>query len=203
MSLLYTGDDSRRAFALLNDAGEDAAGWDDQQVTVEEATGGAGLAVVTFRDTQATLRAFSDAARDRITFKTQLSHRWDRGPVRPHIHWVPLVLPVAPRVVRFLATYAWALPGQVIPAAVGWTTLAPIDVPLAIADAYKHMITSLGVFTPPAGAPESSILIVVLSRDGASVQDTYTDGVNNVGILQLDTHFRAEKMGSFTEFPGA
>lgn len=203
MSLIYTGSDHRRALALLNEAGEDAAGWDDQQVGATLGVGGAALATVALLDTPAKILAMAKSGTDAVTFYAQMPHRWDKTAVRPHIHWIPLTTPAAPRVVRFTGQYAWSQPNQLVPRNVAWTPFT-IDVPIAVADGEKHIITSIAQVAPPANAEESDFLIVHLIRDGASATDTYTDGAAaNLGLLGMDVHFRAEKVGTFLEFPGA
>lgn len=199
MSLIYPAGDNRQGLVSLTEVNSADEGWDDMQVSVENATGGAALARVTFRDTLATMRAFSDTAQDRLTFYTQMSHQWNRGAVRPHIHWCPLVVPGGARNVRFVGSYVWSRPLQEIPAAAGWTPFV-IDVPIAAVDGFKHLITSIAEVPAPATAEASDFLIVVLSRDGAAPEDTYTDGTNNVGIVGLDTHIKRNRMGSLNEF---
>lgn len=201
MSLLHPGEDHRRALAPLSEFDEDAPGWDDQQVGATLGVGGAALATVSLFDTPAKILGMANNGTDSVTFYAQLPHRWDRGLVRPHVHWIPLALPGAPRTVRFNGQYAWAKPNALVPLNTGWTSLGNIDVPVAVADYRKHFITSLGILTPPADAVESHFLIIHFIRDGASATDDYTDGaVANVGLLGVDVHFRAEKLGTYNEF---
>lgn len=203
MSLLYTGSDHRRALMPLSDQNEDAAGWDDQQVAATMGVGGAALATVALLDTPAKILAMANNGTDAVTFYAQMPHRWDKGTVRPHLHYVPLTVPAAPRVVRFTGQYVWSRPNQLVPRNVAWVPFT-IDVPILVAHGEQHIITSIAQVPPPASAEESDFLIVHLIRDGASGTDDYTDGaVANLGLLGMDVHFRAEKAGTFVEFPGA
>ncbi len=202
MSIIHPGEDHRRGLTPLNEADDGEGGWDDQQVAATMGVGRAALATVSLLDTPAKILAMANNGTDAITFYAQLPHRWDKGGVRPHLHYVPLTIPAKARVVRFTGQYVWSRPNQLVPRNTAWTSLGNIDVPIAVADGERHIITSLAQVAPPVGAEESDFLIVHLIRDGASVIDTYTDGaVANLGILGMDVHFRAEKSGTALEFP--
>lgn len=203
MSIIHPLNDHRRGLTPLNEADDGEGGWDDQQVAATMGVGGAALATVALLDTPAKILAMANNGTDSVTFYAQLPHRWDKTQVRPHLHYVPLTIPAAPRVIRFTGQYVWSRPNQLVPRNVAWTPFT-IDVPLPIADGEKHIITSIAQVPPPVDAEESDFLIVHLIRDGASLFDTYTDGaVANLGILGMDVHFRAEKSGTAAEFPGA
>lgn len=177
-------------------------GWDDVQVLAQSAAGAGALTVTTFRDTGMPVLSMSSAADDTLGITAQMPHRWNKGDVRPHIHWAPLGAPAAPRNVRFTGLYVWSIPGVEIPAAAGWTPFT-IDVPLVAGDENEQAVTSLGLISPPAFAQiESSLLLIKLTRNGLSAADDYTDGgPNNLGILSLDTHFQAVKHGTLDELP--
>lgn len=177
--------------------------WDDMQVSVNQGIGSASLAAVAYRDTPAVVLAMASNGTDAVTFYAQMSHRWDPATdVHPHVHWVPLEAPAASRVVRFRGQYAWADPGEELPANAAWTTFQ-VDVTVAPGDEFLHKITPLATVAPGAAAAASSILVVQLVRDGASASDTYTDGAAaNVGLLSLDVHYQsgAGLFGTVTEY---
>jgi hypothetical protein len=91
----------------------------------------------------------------------------------------------------------WARPNQIVPAAASWTPFT-VTANLVPGDEYKALITGLATVAPPSPAEASDILIVILSRDGAT--DTYNDGIDNVGILSMDVHFQTSRFGTVGEF---
>lgn len=175
--------------------------WNDLQVSVTQGVGAAALSTATIRDTPARIPAMSSVGADTITFYAQMPHGWGSSTnVMPHVHWVPLSVPAAARVVRFKGQYTWADPQAVIPANASWTTFT-VDVALGTGDAYFHKISPLATVAPGTAPAPSSVLVVHLIRDGSSSADTYTDsGPANVGILSLDVHYKSNNFGSATEY---
>jgi hypothetical protein len=175
--------------------------WDDLQVPTLQAIGASSLTAVSYRDTVAKIASMSSTGTDALTFFAQMPHRWKiTTAVKPHIHWIPLVAPGAPRVVRFTGLYAWADITGTLPANASWTTFTA-DVNIAAGDEFKHEKTAIATAAPGAAAAASSILVVHLVRDGASVTDTYTDGgPSNVGILSVDVHYQSSTFGTVGEF---
>jgi hypothetical protein len=200
MSRIFSALDHRGALAPLNESGSDDAGWDDAIVSTMQAIGGSALATVSYRDTGVSMLAM--APNDVLSVFTQLPHRWNRGQVRPHLHVIAAQVPAAPRVVKISVKYVWALTNAALPANSGWTTLPTIDYAVVPGDEYLEKILALGTLTPPAAAKESAILVMQVSRVAAG--DTYNDGAAaNLVLLSIDTHYQAEKLGTYPELPVA
>ena len=185
--------------------------WDDVQCDVSQASGTAALTLEAY-PSGSSYQQFHmrwDQA-DSLSARFQLPHRWKRDTeVRVHLHYVPCVAPSAsPQVVSLSGRYAWAHPNAAIPAWASWTTWSK-TFNVATGDENKENLTSLFA-TTPTGSKESSVLLVYIQRDGAAAPggtDTYETskgyGTNqaNLGILYLDAHFQAEKIGTVSEIP--
>lgn len=193
-------------------------GWDDIVGEIQ-----AGISVnnnpaipAPFRDTEWRFYHFSHNADNQLQFRFQLPHRWNRGEVRAHLHYLPAVDPSSsPQYAVWRCEYAWSRYGEVLPALAGWTR-AEARSTISTGDSWKHGITELFRSTPdPATTKESSILCVVLWRLGSSAPDTpgWTDtyttartvpvGINgalNIGMISMDLHFQADKIGTTDEY---
>jgi hypothetical protein len=206
LSKLHPGNDHRRALLPLTEQDQDSGGWDDQQVSVEFATGVSALTLDSYRDTPAQIRCMRHDQNDAITVYTQLPHRWDKGEVRPHIHIVPLADPVAAQNIYFSGQYTWSTRNSVIPENALWTAF-DVTVIVNPGNVYIEKKIALLQLVPPIDIVESNILIVHLIRSGTNVLDTYTTNKDhgtlaaNVGIISIDTHFKTEKSGTYEEFP--
>lgn len=181
---------------------EHSVAWDDQQGDILSAAGAAALGLGTWRDTGVPVVEFSGTQNDTLSIPFQMTHRWRRNTeVRVHAHLAATTTPVANRNARFLVSYAWSHVGVELPAASGWTTPSPIDVPIPAdgTKTHKQFLVSLCA-TTPTGSRESSFLIVKLTRQATDNADTYTDPIVLIG---LDAHVQVEKPGTTTEIPGA
>lgn len=198
MSLHYTGDDHRAPLAPLSDRALDGPGWDDMMVGATQGTGAASLAQVGYRSGPFQFVAF--APNDTLSINVQFSHRWNRGQVRPHIHWIPLQVPAVARNVRLTGKWTWAHPGTAVPADSAWTPFTT-DIPVLPGQEYVPRIDNLFTPTTPADASESDFLLFYVTRTATG--DTYNDGAaGNVGLLGIDVHYQAEKSGTYGELPG-
>lgn len=171
--------------------------WEDLQGSVAQGAAGAALTFAAFRDTPFKFASFRDAQNDELHMAYQMPHGWHPGTVvKPHIHIIPLA--AAAGVVRFSGVYAWALFGQEVPAAVGWTSFT-VDKTIAAGDVNKMGVVLLGTITPPAAAVESDCLLIYFKREGGAAEDTYA---GNIAAVSIDTHFYREKIGTVQEFQG-
>lgn len=169
---------------------------------------------VLYRDTDFLAYHYRHDRDQDLSLRFQLSHQWNRGEVKVHVHFIPCVAPGAnPMYVVWQAKYAWSAIGAALPAATGWTTVEARST-IASGDEFTHKITPLFSTTPTeATTKESSILCVRLSRLGSSAPatpgwtDTYTTNTGslttqaNILLLSCDAHYEAEKMGTITEIP--
>lgn len=201
--------------SLDYDAGDEnvtfEARWDD---VLGEILPGATLsapAVDGYRDTGFQAYHFVHNQDDELNFRFQLSHRWNRGEVRVHVHWMPCVNPASTEYVVWEARYAWSHAGVEIPALTGWTTVEARGT-VGTTDQFKQKVTGL-LATTPTGAVESSFLLVRLRRLGFSTPATPTWADNyttskaygtvaaNVMLLGCDAHYQSEKIGTIDEYP--
>lgn len=180
------------------DAGQDL--WDDEKVTIEQASGGAALTSVVLGDTPCTIKAFSSSTDDEMTFYTQMPHRWNKATsVKPHIHWSPIILPAINRTVVFSGRYTWWDPLQPLPAWASWTSFT-VTAAIYSTDHLHHLITPIATVAPSANAAASSHLIVHLVRQATHGSDNYTDGAANVAVLSVDTHYQGNRLGTTAEY---
>lgn len=138
----------------------------------------------------------------------QFSHRWRPGTaIVPHLHVVPLADPAGSENVYFDGYYAWSDSGtNAIPAMTGWTRITKY-LTINPGDVYKEKFVDFGQISPPSTAKESSMFLLYVKRFGTSPGDTYTTNKGggtlqaNLGLLSVDVHFRANKVGSLPEKP--
>lgn len=187
------------------------ARWDDILGEILPGATTSAPAVDAYRDTGFQAYHFVHNQDDELNFRFQLSHRWNRGEVRVHVHWIPCVNPATEQYVIWEARYAWAHYGAELPALTGWTTVEA-RATVGTTDQFKATITPL-VATTPTGAKESSFLMFRLRRLGAATpatpgwSDTYTTSKAygtasaNVMILGCDAHYQSEKIGTIEEIP--
>lgn len=179
--------------------------WDDLQGDISLGDAVANPTYEAFRDTPFKMYWFRHDQSDELHFRFQTRHSWARGELRFHLHLVPGADVATAKNVRFAGQYAWAVYGQEIPANVSWT---PFTANMAVlpGDVNTEKIAPIFTATPPAGATESSILLVFLYRDSGAA-DTYTESKGygtaaaNLGILAADCHFQGNKDGTATEYP--
>lgn len=209
MSRLFSTSDHRGLLTPLNEApyarGSSDVAWDDQPGTILHALQGAtALTIDSFRDTPAYIACLRHDLNPDVTFWFQLSHRWNRSQVQPHIHLLPLANGTGN--VRIVGHYAWATRGLPLPAFAGWTSFTK-DTSITPADLYNEVVVSVGLIDVPTIAQrESAFFVFRFTRPGADPADTYAavkdHGVPaaNLGLMGCDVHFVAEKLGTTTPF---
>lgn len=187
----------------------DAGRWDDVQGSIANGAGAGLLTLEFFRDTRFNMYFMRHDQNDELNFVYQLTHRWMYGTdVKPHLHVVAMANPGATQNVYVTGYYAWSRPNYAsqIPALAGWTTFQ-VAVPIDPGDVYTQKIVSLGSWTPPAWARESTCLLIYFQRNGTNPLDTYTTNKDhgtpaaNLGLLSTDVHYRLAQSGTVTEIP--
>lgn len=181
--------------------------WDDLRQNPRQGNAASALTNEVYRDTPLLLLHFRHDQNDSLHFEFQMSHRW-RGDtnVHPHIHVIPLADPASDEYAYFEGYYTWAPIGfSPIPALAGWT---PFNATLTVSpgDVYKHKALGLATVAPPVSPTPSSVLLLYVQRSGTSGSDTYDTNKGsgtpaaNLAIVSSDVHFRAEKIGTLTEY---
>ncbi len=201
----YSSTDNRAGLA------SDNIGWNDLIGTVQEGGGATALTTEVYRDTPFLMSFFRHDQNDSLSFIYQMSHAWQPGTiVRPHVHTIPMVDPVATQNVYIVGQYAWLSTTRALPANASWTAFAVI-VPINPGDAFVEKVidtTDATGITPPADIEESDMLAVFFSRQGTNVLDTYTTSKAsgtaqaNLGLVSFDCHFQIQKAGTLTELDG-
>ncbi len=201
----YTPPDNRGGMAQA------LTGWNDLTGAVTQGNAVAALTTEAYRDTPFIMSFFRHDQNDSLSFIYQMSHEWQAGTiVRPHVHVIPMVDPVATQNVYIVGQYSWCSGSMIMPANSGWTQFT-VTVPINPGDAFLIKIIDLtgGVgFTPPADIDESDLLCVFISRAGTNVLDTYTTSKAsgtaqaNLGLCSFDCHYQGQKIGSLVEFAG-
>lgn len=188
--------------------------WDDVLGEVQPGASVTAPTVAAYRDTAFRGYHFDHNADCALHFRFQLPHRWNRGEVRLHVHYIPLVNPASTEYVVWRCQYSWSTVGAEVPAATGWTE-AEARSTVTTTSAFKPAVTGLFESTPPAAANESAILMVRVVRLGSSAPttpgwtDTYTtsktspagSAAANVFLLSCDLHYQSEKIGTVAEYP--
>lgn len=148
------------------------------------------------------------ADNDILNFRFQTTHRWNRGDLYLHLHYVPMMNPSSsPQYIHFDGYYVFAPIGGAIPDLASWSIIDTTD-EVVTGDVYRHKIKSLATITSPGTSTlESSFLLVYLRRHGGDASDTYNTAKDhgtaaaNVMVLGVDCHYVANKMGTYTEIP--
>jgi len=179
--------------------------WEDIQGTVNLGDAVASPTYEAYRDTPWKCYFLRNDQADELHYALQMSHSWDRGAVKFHLHVIPMVNPpVGPLKFAVTGYYSWANFGVVTPAAVGWTPFSATHT-VGLTDAFKETLVPCFTATPPAGTLESAILLIFLKRDTGN--DTYNTakaggtGAANVAIISADAHYQKNKDGTSTEIP--
>lgn len=171
--------------------------YEDQQGDVRTAlVGSTQWTIAQIRDTGLLIPWLSPTQDDFFQIIAQFSHR--RKPLvnmsSVHIHTIPGGADTGDA--HFSYSYYWGNAENAIPEIASWTT-DTVTVAVAGADQYKHKLYDLITnITYPAGelyTDTSSIFLMKLSRLGTDDLDTYT---GSLGILYLDLHFAADRIGS-------
>ena len=179
--------------------------WDDIQGAVNPGDAVANPTYEAYRDTPWKTYFFRHDQADELHISLQMSHSWDRGQVRFHIHLIPMVNPVAAQIIALAGRYSWATGGVETPANATWTPWTASST-VSTTGAFKEIIVPCFTATPPVGSLESAILLIYLKRDSGGA-DTYTTGKSggtaaaNVCILSLDAHYQKNKDGTSVEIP--
>ena len=144
---------------------------------------------------------------DELHFRFQLGHKWDGGPVRPHVHFIPsaATTPTATKYVNWIGELDFMLPHR---QQLRLAAQHQFDVTLPVLPEHNfvHVIHALGEFVPPDEAAASSFVLIRLVRSGTGANDTYTDSKGhatnqaNVCLLGVDIHRRENRSGTYFEF---
>jgi hypothetical protein len=134
----------------------------------------------------------------------QLPHAWKRDTeVRPHLHFIPMVNPVASQTFAVAGSYAWVVGfGTTLPTS-SWTDFSA-TISVSTTSAFTEAVLPLFNSTP-TGSKESAVLCISVRRNSAV--DTYTTNkvggtaAANICLLSLDTHYQREKQGTLEAIP--
>jgi hypothetical protein len=97
----YTPPDNRGGMAQA------LTGWNDLVGSVTVGQGAGALTTEVYRDTPFRMSFFRHDQDDALSFIYQMSHQWQAGTiVRPHVHVIPMVDPVATQNVYIIGQYA-------------------------------------------------------------------------------------------------
>ena len=182
---------------------------DDMLGNVQASAGISALTSEAYRDTAFVMPFFRHDQDDTLSLTFQFSHRRQLGsPLDSiHIHYVPMVNPVAIQNVYFSYSYSWQTVDAVFPALVSWVS-GNLTLPIGTTDAFKHKYAPLiSAIAAPANEIYSSVLLFRITRLGTSPSDTYnTDKATppgtsaaNLGLLYFDCHYITDRRGSVTE----
>lgn len=176
--------------------------WNDVQGTIEQGTGPTALAYEAYRDTPWKCYHWQHNQADELHYTYQMTHSWNRGSVKPHLHVIPLAS--GSGVFAISGTMAWVGVSGTLGAAASWTSFH-VTRSFTPADQYQHLIVSLGTVAPRSGAHSSDVLCVYMKRN-SGVTDTYTTNKTgggtaqaNVALLSSDVHYQATTLGSVAE----
>lgn len=182
-----------------------AGQWDDLQGTFDQGSGAAALTYEEYRHGFSLLFMRHDQ-NDVVNMRYQMSHEWNYGLVRPHIHFMP----VAPLGLNVTQSIDFGYQIGWFPANGGWPTswvTGSVTVPIPGSNFEQHLKVGFGLVSASASPNASDILFVRLMRSGsASPLDTYTTSKSggtsqaNVAIIAADTHFQKGRAGTTTEF---
>ena len=179
-------------------------GWRDQQGPAVQAAGASALTLEAYRDTPFLMEHMAHNQNDSLSFTFQLNHDWDLGPVRPHVHFIPLAAGNGNVILD--GYYHFGNPAGVVPALASWTAFS-VTVPIVSADQYTRDIVALPEVIAPTDARHSAMLLLYLRRPGAaSASDTYTTGkpsgtaAANFALEFVDVHYRARQTGTVEEY---
>jgi hypothetical protein len=177
--------------------------WDDLQGDIARLAGPGALDFEAYRDTPMKYYHWRYNRADELFCVFQMSHKWAKTAVSPHIHVIPLSAGAGKFAV--VGQYAWMRVGEALPANAGWTAIE-LEEDWTAADQYTERIISFPEIPAPPGAQHSHILSIYLKRDLS--RDTYTTNKSygtpaaNVALVSMDTHYQANRTGTITEFGG-
>jgi hypothetical protein len=138
--------------------------------------------------------AFASNPNQKMYITAQLPHSWDGQDIEIHLH---LALPVAGsgggvENVKFDITHSWSSIGAQYPAES--TITATLDVQDELVDA--HVLMEIDDIAA-GGNTFSSCIIMSLERDTGVANDY----ASSVYLVDVDMHYRKDKLGSATEEP--
>lgn len=134
---------------------------------------------------------------DYFQIKTQVDHRF--GVTQPlgdiHIHYVLSSAPAAGQTVNLEIQYCWVPINRPIPLIGAWASAAPALTFAGTEAALTHYVhTLVANVAPPGSQTYSSILFLkCLRRSQGGGADTYG---GNFGLLYVDSHVQADRVGS-------
>ena len=140
---------------------------------------------------------FDDGTEEQVYFSAQFPHSQQlNSRVYPHIHWTPAANGGAGQKVNWGLEYTWAEPFAIF----GDTTIiyANDHVPDETLVAGKHYISGFEEIEGHTNGV-SNIMVCRLFRDAGGTGGT-DDLAQDAGALYVDFHFRADTLGSRTEF---
>ena len=143
------------------------------------------------RDTTDGRWSLSASAVNIIALQVQMPHGWKEGSaIYPHVHWSPTSTNTGD--VKWEMKYKIANVNGTFPGS--WTTITVLDAGAGVADAHQ-----IAPFSPinMTGYSLSSMMLVLLSRLGDDVTDTYTAACK---LNEFDIHYQIDSFGSDEEY---
>lgn len=179
--------------------------WEDIQGDVSQGNAAGALTREALRNTPFLVDHFRHDQDDSLHFKFQMSHTWNRGIVRPHLHVMPAADPTTAQNVRFAGQWAWASTRVQTPLTASWTSFT-VDVRINQGDVFKEKLVPLFETPVISTSKESDVLLVYVYRHGTSPLDTYTTskayGTAQANLVALygDAHYQRVKFGTRYEY---
>jgi len=133
--------------------------------------------------------AFDDSSDETIYVNCQLPHNWNKGVLKPHVHWIKN----QNEAVAWKLEWRWQLNGGV--QVTDWSS-DYLDVELYDYAQNRIMISNGVTITPPEGVMKSDILQMKLSRDVS--EDAYS---GDAVLIEFDVHYQLETLGTSDEYP--
>lgn len=143
------------------------------------------------RDTSDGRFVFSGTATNMIAIQAQMPHSWKEGSsIHAHVHWSPTNTNTGN--VKWELRYKIANVNGAFPAS--WTTATVLAAGSGTADA--HQIAGFSAIDM-TGKTLSCMILMLVSRLGADVQDTYNADCK---LNEVDIHFEMDAVGSDQEY---
>lgn len=143
------------------------------------------------RDTDDGRLVFAAAATNIIAIQAQMPHAWREGSaIRPHIHWSPTNTNTGNVLWRLqykVASANEAFPGE-------WSTADVLAAGSGTTD--MHQLAAFAEI-PMTGKKVSSMILLLLSRIGGDVTDTYNADAK---LNEFDIHYQVDALGSEAEY---
>jgi hypothetical protein len=143
------------------------------------------------RDTSDGRLTFSGTLSNIIAIQAQMPHSWKEGSaIHPHVHWSPTNTNTGN--VKWQMQYKVANVDEAFPA--DWTVVTALDAGSATSD--MHQIANFGEIDM-TGKTISCMILILISRLGADVQDTYNADCK---LNEVDIHYEMDALGSDAEY---